>query len=736
MISRPTGPMTPKPGRTLSPGTMLASRYQIEKVIGSGGMSMVYLARDRRFRTTVRYCAVKEMFDAILDAEARRRARETFEREANLLASLSHHAIPKVYDYFTESERHYLVYEYIEGQDLARLLQQRARPMPPEKVVDWSVQLARVLTMLHAGEPPIIFRDLKPSNVMLRNDGQIVLIDFGIAKQFQPVKKGTMIGTEGYAPPEQYEGQASPQVDIYSLGATMHQLLTNTDPQEFRPFSFDQRPISKYNPKVTHELSTIVMRALAYEPKDRWESMRALRVALEGVQRQLVDARLDSGPAVPFTPDRGSHPLPPNRRGSGLFERLHGEGTRPMSREDDPSAHTPPPAGTRPVSRGDSGTRPVHERPSASTGRVSEPAPAAGATQSMAPAPPYASAPPPSEPTITYGGRVGDAGIVPLWTFATEDEVRSTPALTEDALYVGSYDTNLYCLDRKTGEFRWKYATNGGVPGTPTIWQEMVIVGSEDQSVYGLNRRTGRVEWTSQTQGRVRSSPSIAVDHVYIGSDDGFVYAFGARRGHLIWRTHVGAPVRSTAAIGEKLLFIGNEEGAVAGIDLLTGEVVWRVRTNGAVIGSPTITADRVIAGSMDRQLYGIDQSSGWVVWRVKMSDQVYAAPLLVDDRIYVCAVDGTLYCLDSDWGREVWKISLGTQVTSSPIADLDDTLYVGGRDGALYSVNMRKGRVQWRFQTGGPIPGSPRTAEGVVYFGSMDYRVYAIPTQPAPPSF
>ncbi|MDQ7030538.1 MAG: protein kinase [Ardenticatenia bacterium] len=140
--------------------------------------------------------------------------------------------------------------------------------------MDWGIQLCDVLEYLHNHTPPIVFRDLKPSNIMLRPDGRLVLVDFGIAKHFQSAERATMVGTEGYAPPEQYEGIATPKVDIYALGATLHHLLTNTDPREFRPFSFASRPIRHYNPAIPPELEYIIMKALAERPRNGGRALR------------------------------------------------------------------------------------------------------------------------------------------------------------------------------------------------------------------------------------------------------------------------------------------------------------------------------------------------------------------------------------------------------------------------------------------------------------------------------
>lgn len=736
---------SPTTGNTLQAGTMLAGRYQIEKVIGTGGMSVVYSARDRRFRAINRLCAVKEMFDMLGDGPIRQRAREAFEREANLLASLNHHAVPKVFDYFTESERHYLVHELVEGQDLARYLHQRARPVPPDRVIDWAVQLSQVLATLHSATPPIIFRDLKPSNVMLRPDGRIVLIDFGIAKHFQPVQKGTMIGTEGYAPPEQYEGISSPQTDVYALAATLHQLLTNTDPQEYRPFSFDQRPIRTYNQDVSPELEAVIMRALHQDASQRWESMVAFAGALEANRKGSNRGT----PAPTLSPTDHTAPIgnpgstdkldsSPTQRGTGLLRRIKGRdgGTRPVgpttTETDDAMTfmRTTPSDGTRPMGSGvQDQTRPV----------------GSGVTDQTKPVqpPPVAPISPPMRnigamgPTFDLEHRIeGEAAYVPIWTFATEDEVRSTPAFTAESIFVGSYDTNLYCIDRATGDFRWKYATTGGIPGRPAVWQEVVMVGSEDNSVYGVNRRTGRLEWSSSTRGRVRSSPTVLLDYCIIGSDDGHLYCFTANRGHLVWKANLGAPVRSTATVGEKYVFIGTEDGTLAAVDFMSGDVMWRVRANGPIISSPSLAGPRVVAGSMDRTLYAVDQQSGWVVWRIRLSDRIYSSPLVTDEHIYVCAVDGTLFCLDFEWGKEVWKLQLGTQITSSPVIDDKGILYVGGGDGQLYAINTKKQKIHWRFRTGGPIPGSPRVFDDIAYFGSMDYRVYAVPTKPQPRTY
>ncbi len=249
----------------LEPGTVLQGRYAIERLLGGGGMGMVYLARDQRLAN--RPCAIKEMVDHFIDQAQRIEANEYFAREADTLAQLKHQAIPAITDRFELANRHYLVMEYVEGRNLEEELAARGEPLPEGLVIDIARQLCDVLAYLHGLAPPIIYRDMKPSNVMLSPNGRVVLVDFGIARLFKAARKGTMIGTLGFAPPEQYQGLVDPRSDIYSLGATLHYVLTGRDPEKFPPFSFP--PVRELRPAVSSNLAGAIDAALAYEVTGR-----------------------------------------------------------------------------------------------------------------------------------------------------------------------------------------------------------------------------------------------------------------------------------------------------------------------------------------------------------------------------------------------------------------------------------------------------------------------------------
>ena len=249
----------------LEPGTVLQGRYAIERLLGGGGMGMVYLARDQRLAN--RPCAIKEMVDHFIDQAQRIEANEYFAREADTLAQLKHQAIPAITDRFELANRHYLVMEYVEGRNLEEELAARGEPLPEGLMIDIARQLCDVLAYLHGLEPPMIYRDMKPSNVMLNPNGRVVLVDFGIARLFKAARKGTMIGTLGFAPPEQYQGLVDPRSDIYSLGATLHYVLTGRDPEKFPPFSFP--PVRELRPAVSSNLAGAIDAALAYEVDGR-----------------------------------------------------------------------------------------------------------------------------------------------------------------------------------------------------------------------------------------------------------------------------------------------------------------------------------------------------------------------------------------------------------------------------------------------------------------------------------
>ncbi len=280
------GPGKKPKAKALAGGKILNSRYEVVRRIGGGGMGAVYLAKDRNLGESPR--AIKEMIESHLDDAQHLKAIADFKRESLLLTSLEHPSIPTVYDYFYDdtSERFYLVMKFIPGSDLSSRL--RATPggrIDEPTVTEWGIQVADVLHYLHTRPQAIIYRDLKPANLMIdSNNNRVMLIDFGIARWVNKKEKGvTAVGTMGYAPPELFGGKADPRVDIYSLGATMFHLLTGSDPQDnpLLIFDFTKNPRPRQiNPALSSEMERILIRTVEYKPEHRFQSGAELRDTL------------------------------------------------------------------------------------------------------------------------------------------------------------------------------------------------------------------------------------------------------------------------------------------------------------------------------------------------------------------------------------------------------------------------------------------------------------------------
>lgn len=285
-------------GETLLPPLkneeVLRGRYKIHERIGKGGMGSIYLADDIRLKG--RQCAIKEVeYDHALPEDVREEAREQFLREATVLARLDHPNLPKVSDTFSDGPRDYLVMDYIPGEDLRTLLlgaRQRKKHLPENEVLAWAEQIASALGFLHSQEPPIVHRDVKPSNLKLMPNGLIKLVDFGLVKILAPEEVTITIiqgqGTALYTPLEQYGGSdvhTDIRSDIYSFGATLYHLLTNESPADARKRFLSPEslvPLRQINPTLSQRTERAVMWAMSMHPDERPHTINDFKEALLG----------------------------------------------------------------------------------------------------------------------------------------------------------------------------------------------------------------------------------------------------------------------------------------------------------------------------------------------------------------------------------------------------------------------------------------------------------------------
>lgn len=629
----------------LQPGDVLQERYRIIGTLGVGGFSSVYQARDMRFANVTKLCAIKEMINLAPDPKIREITTRTFEREASILATLDHPSVVSVHDYFSEGDRSYLVLEFIRGKDLESFLAEDTALFDQKSVLDWALQICDVLSYLHQHKPnPIVFRDMKPSNVMLDPHGRIRLIDFGIAKLFQSEEKNTTIGTEGYAPPEQYRGEASPAGDVYGLGATLHHLLTRQDPRLEPPFSFQERPIHAVNPDVSSALEQVIMRCVQYNAAERYMDAIQVREALLAVQRRI------KGQAPPSAD-------------TGTDSDTASDDQLPFSDFSEPVATTNRTGSKNTVS-------PIWTFKCEDEVR-STPALARGTVFVGA------------YDNNLYALSTRDGAL--RWKFPASDGIAASPYVYKDTVFIGSADANLYSIHIGTGRLNWRHTAGGPIFSSPRAQFDHVFFGSDDGFLYAVNTGSGRVAWKTNAFHPVRSSVHISDDLVFFGTEGGYVYSLDLA-GQIKWQFQARRAVTSTPTLDEGMVLVGSIDNTVYALDVASGWPIWRFRTNRPIISSPVTHQGLLFIGSADGNLYAIELSSGRKVWNFETDGQIASSPAVWNDAVYFGSTDGNVYSVDCNRGKVRWQFSTGGMVISSPVID-DDVLYIGSVDHHLYAL-------------------------------------------------
>ena len=297
---------------SLEPNTVLNNRYRILEQLGRGGMGAVYRAHDANLDVEV---AVKENF--FVSEESARQ----FQREAHLLFELRHPALPRVIDHFiAEDQGQYLVMDYIEGDDADQLLKLNEGPLEEGLVIPWGLQILDALKYLHSSKPPVIHRDIKPSNIKIATAGRAILVDFGLAKEYDSTKSttvGAKAYTPGFAPPEQYgQGRTDHRTDVYAFGATLYNLLTNTVPADGLQRAMAQArlvPVREINPEVSPHVAAAIERATQVKPEERFDSADTFERALLSA-RTVVDSAATRIAGVAAPPVAPVAPVPQPRR--------------------------------------------------------------------------------------------------------------------------------------------------------------------------------------------------------------------------------------------------------------------------------------------------------------------------------------------------------------------------------------------------------------------------------------
>ena len=613
---------------TLKPNTILLRRYKIMGVLGGGGMGTVYQARDLNFPDVRRLVAVKEMLTPVGDRSVRDQTLATFQREANILATLTHPAVPNIYDFFDQNNRAYLVMEYINGSDLEALLG-KTRNLPVEKIIEWTIDLCEVLNYLHSHQPdPIIFRDMKPSNVMIDSLGKVRLIDFGIAKTFVG-GKGTMIGTEGYSAPEQYKGDASPLSDQYSLGATIHHILTRKDPRLEPPFSFHERPIREYNGEVPVWFAEIVDKALQFTPGDRFENCAAMSEAIKS-KLYAANATVADGTENGKTDTRV---IGNDIEAKWIFKT-----------EDE-----------------------IRSSPTIHDGMV------------------FVG----SYDTNVWALDLETGDMV--WKFPTQGGIASSPVVDEKSGLVlfGSEDQTFNAVNYRTGRIVWSFTTKDKIRSSPKIALDHVFFGSDDGFLYALVAANGRNLWKYDAGSAIRNKPFITEDAIIFGTEQGEVVGVSVT-GERKWSYRTRRNIVSSPIVHEQegVCLIGSYDNFLYALDASSGFSSWRFRTAGPIISSPALYEDKVIFGSVDKSLYCVDIINSREKWRFTIDEPIVSSPVIYRGNVYFGGADGKLYCIDAGTGEEMWTFKTEGPITSTPVI-ANNTIVFGSMDHIVYALPL-----------------------------------------------
>ena len=590
-------------GLNLQKGTRLADRYLIQDAISSSSLSTIYRARDLHFPNILKLVAVKELINPATDSQVQEMNIGIFERQANLLATLTHPAIPRVLDYFTQGKHSYLVFEFVHGETLESILGKSAGYLPEDVVIQWAIGLCEVLQYLHTHQPePIIFQNLKPANVMLNQHGQLILIDFGIATSFQNEVAGDLESQQGYLPPEHIQGEVNASVDIYSLGATMHHLLSGGDPRSTSQLPVDERSISRINPDISPELEEIVDKALQYSPSDRYQSAEEMKSALLG-----FIGRSDSRQLTPQYD--AVFPIAENAI-QPIWTYVCDDEIR----------------GTATCDRGIVyfGSYDKH----------------------------------------LYALNIESGKL--LWKYFADGGIVSKPAIVEDSVFFGSEDHRLHVISARSGSLQWTYYTDGPVRSSPFAAHGHLFIGSDDAAVHAINIRGGRGIWKTETDGEIRSSPYVTEDSVLVGNEAGELYCLDFRGG-IKWRFKAKRAITSSPTVTDNLVLFASLDARIYALDLKTGVQVWTFGMDKGSISTLYVADGLAFTGAIDGNIYCVSLSSAKEVWRFSTGHQVTGSPIIHNDGLYCGSVDGYLYCLDHQTGQLHWKFKTDKPITATP---------------------------------------------------------------------
>jgi outer membrane protein assembly factor BamB len=697
-----------------------AGEFRLSARLGLGGMGRVFLGYSPAGRAVaVKVCHA----DLAADPAFVRR----FAREATAAQAVNGLYTAQVVAAGPYDRPPWLATAFVPGPSLADYVDDFG-PLPEPAVWRLAAGLAEALLAVHA--TGLVHRDLKPANVLLAVDGPRV-IDFGIASALEDTAltdTGSVLGSPPYMAPEQAMGSpAGPASDVFALGSTLAFAAAGV-----APFGHGDAPAVLF--RVVHmapaldplpeRLRAMVAACLAKDPAARPTLPQLLHACRDAAaaggnsaasfwprQMTAVIAGYQAGPVSPGPMSAGP---PAGRIPSGPQDGPH-----------PPTVATAPGGSTWRASFGRAGTTVAsaigRRRVLSGLGGLVVAGGLAAAGWELAG--PGASG--------AAAGSTTDQRVA--WTYPTGGPVRSGAAISGDGatLYIGSDDGTVYALDAATGRRTGTYPAGGAVSGV-AVAGNTLLVGSADRSVHAFTIGNLGVSWASPAAGaRIVGAPTAGGGAVYVGSDDHYVYALDFDTGDRKWRRPTGGTTVAGPPQNTGVMWAGSLDGHLYALNASTGAVDWQFAA-GAVSSAPLVTVGPVYFGASNGSLYSVSftsfDSSSQVDWHFAADGAIQGTPVSTGDAIYTATASGNVYALDIGTGTQAWSrpLSLGSPVQGGP-ALREGVLYVGCDDGYLYAIDTSTGTVRWRHQAGGAIQSQILVVGDLVYFGSLDHRVYAL---------
>jgi outer membrane protein assembly factor BamB len=344
-----------------------------------------------------------------------------------------------------------------------------------------------------------------------------------------------------------------------------------------------------------------------------------------------------------------------------------------------------------------------------------------------------------------FRGSPGLIGISPAklgndltlaWTAKTGGPVKSSPAIANGKVFIGSDDKQLHCLDLATGQKQWSFLTEGEIESSPLVLDGLVYIGSSDGLLYALDASNGSNVWKFKTEDKILGapnwvqSPDKKENWILVGSYDFRLYSLDAKKGHTNWTFETGNYINGTPAIADGKTIFGGCDALLHVISLTNGVKIKEIDAGAYIAGSGAFEEDRFYIGHYDNEFLCADIAAGKIAWRYKdRAFPYFSSPALTEDRVVFGGRDKKLHCVKKSNGEELWSFATRGKVDSSPVI-CQDKVVVGSDDGRLYMVSLADGKEIWSYEIGQAISSSPALVEDTVVIGSQDGNVYAFKTK------